>query len=104
MTMNSDHPHDEVVARALDALLATPGPDDPPADTVRRVRAEIAARQATPTAGKAASTRRRDRVSWLALAITILLMLAGAWTWSGVATMTASIFLSSLSNITRKSL
>lgn len=78
--MNPDHPNDDVVARALDALLGTPGPDDPPADTVRRVRTEIAARQATPTAGRAASTRRHDRVSWLALAMTILLMLAAAWT------------------------
>lgn len=78
--MNPDRPNDDVVARALEALLSTPGPDQPPADTVRQVRGEIAARQTAPTAGKAPSTRRRDRVSWPALAVTILLMLAGAWT------------------------
>jgi hypothetical protein len=78
--MNPDHPNDDLVARALEALLATPGPNEPPARTMQQVRREIAARQAMPTAGKAASTRRHDRVSWLALAMTILLLLAAGWT------------------------
>jgi len=78
--VNPDHPRNDIVDHALEALLATTGPDEPPAHTVEQVRREITDRQAMPRARSAASARRRDRLSWPALAMTVLLMLGTGWT------------------------
>jgi hypothetical protein len=77
--MNSNHPGDDLVARAIKALLGTAGPDEPPAMVLSQVRQTIADRQTPGFAKPPMPGTHRDGVSWLALAVSLLLMLASGW-------------------------
>jgi hypothetical protein len=74
--MNSNDPGDDLVEQAIKALLRTAGPDEPPATVLSRVRRAMADRQAAGLAKCPVSGTPRDRISWLALAATLLLMVA----------------------------
>lgn len=77
--MNSNDPGDDLVDRAIEALLTTAGPDKPPDIVVSQIRQAIANRQTTSLAKRRVSDTHRDRISWLALTVTLLLMVASGW-------------------------
>jgi hypothetical protein len=68
--MDPHPPPRDALARALDALRATPGPDAPPADVLDRVRRQIAEQQARPP------VRRPRWLPRLQLAAAVLLLAA----------------------------
>ena len=76
--MNSNHPSDDLVERAITAMLNTTGTDELPATVVSHVRRTLAERQAASLVTRPADGTHRERVSWLALAMTLLLMVTSA--------------------------
>jgi hypothetical protein len=76
--MNSNQPSDDLVERAMTAMLNTAGTDELPAAVLSHVRRTIAERQAVGLITRPAAGTRRERVSWLALAMTLLLMVTSA--------------------------
>ena len=72
--MNPNESNDDLVERAITAMLKTAGTDSPPATVVNRVRQTIAERQSAGSANRPMSGNRYEGVSWLALAMTLLLM------------------------------
>jgi hypothetical protein len=75
--MNPNQSNDDLVERATKAMLNTEGTDSPPAAVVNQVRQTIAERQSTGSVSRPMSGNRYDGVSWLALAMTLLLMVTG---------------------------
>jgi len=77
--MNPNHPTDDLVEQAIEALLNTAGSDEPPPMLVSQVRQAIAERQNARLVNRPTSGVPRNRVSWLALAVTLLLMVTSGW-------------------------
>jgi hypothetical protein len=77
--MNPNDRGDDLVEQAIQAMLNTAGTDQPPAEVVNQVRRTIAGRQTAGLVNRPASDTHRDRVSWLALAMTLLLMVTTGW-------------------------
>lgn len=77
--MNSNDPDNDLVDRAIESLLTTPGPDKPPDIIVSQIRQAIANRQTTSLAKRRVSDTHHNHISWLALTMTLLLMVASGW-------------------------
>jgi len=77
--MNPNQSNDDLVEQAIKAMLNTGGTDSPPVTVVSQVRRTIAERQTADLVNRPMSGTHRDRVSWLALAMTLLLMVASGW-------------------------
>ncbi len=69
----------DLVDRAVEALRATEGADVLPEAVLDAARRNISQRVATRQSSRSDS-RPRDRVSWLALAACVALMVIGSWT------------------------
>jgi hypothetical protein len=77
--MNPNKPNDDLVNRAIRAMLNTAGTDEVPAAVVAQVRRTLAERQATGPATRVADSTGRERVSWSTLAVTLLLIVTMGW-------------------------
>ena len=73
--MSGTEPNDDLVEQAIQAMLETPGTDETPAAVVSQVRQAIAARRSGGLVARLAPDTHRDRVSWMALAGVLLLLI-----------------------------
>ena len=69
----------DIVQRALADLLATPGPDKPPADVTERVLCAIQDRQLSTQSRDNDQRPFQQQVAWLPLAACVLVMVVGSW-------------------------
>ncbi len=78
--MSEDVPKQDIVDRAVQALVATEGPDEPPRDITERIRRDIAERSAAHSVRCVALRPLRSQVAWLTLTACVVLMMIGSWT------------------------
>lgn len=78
--MSEDVPKLDIVDRAVQALLATQGADEPPRDITEQIRREIDERSAAHPVCCVALSPLRSQVAWLTLTACVVLMIMGSWT------------------------
>jgi hypothetical protein len=69
----------DIVDRAIAALRATAGPDEPPRDVVKRVRFQEKKFVATGPIRRGPSPVPKERIAWITLAAAVLLMTVTGW-------------------------
>jgi hypothetical protein len=74
-----EQPSDDIVDRALQAMLDTPGLDRPPPGIEARLRRAIAGKSAALRPSEPRRPSRRDHVSWPSVALTLALLVAAGW-------------------------
>ena len=77
--MSPSHPSDDLVERAAKAMLNTAGIGELPATVVSNVRRAIAEHETNGLVSRPVSHTRHEDVSWLALAMTLLLIITSGW-------------------------